>query len=197
MKILHISDTHNKHNLLKNLSDADVIIHSGDVSFAGSENEVIDFFKWFGALPYKYKIFIAGNHDDCLFGANIDGLPENCFYLCNSGITIKGVKFYGVPMFIEDAISGFYDKNILKIPNCTDILITHQPPYCILDSSTSVNYGDRNLLQTVLKIQSKLHLFGHIHDAYGVEKIDNKSFVNASLLDEAYNLLNNPILLEI
>lgn len=45
MKILHISDTHNKHNLLKNLSDADVIIHSGDVSFAGSENEVIDFFK--------------------------------------------------------------------------------------------------------------------------------------------------------
>ena len=47
----------------------------------GTEAEVIDFMEWFCALPYKHKVFIAGNHDDCLFGADINGLPENCHYL--------------------------------------------------------------------------------------------------------------------
>lgn len=197
MTILHLSDTHSKHCSLQNLQSADVIIHSGDMSFAGSENEITDFIEWFGALPYEYKIFIAGNHDDCLFGANIDGLPENCFYLCNSGITIEGVKFYGIPMFMEDVMSGDYDKSILKIPNDADVLITHQPPYCILDSSKNINYGDRNLLQTVLKIQPKLHLFGHIHDACGIEKNENILFANTAILDEHYEISNKPILLEI
>jgi len=197
MKILHLSDTHSKHRSLQNLPPADIIIHSGDVSFAGSENEIMDFMEWFGALPYKYKIFIAGNHDDCLFEANIDGLPENCFYLCDSGVTIEKVKFYGLPMFMEDAMTGDYDKNIQKIPTDTDVLITHQPPYCILDSSANINYGDRNLLQTVLKIQPKYHLFGHIHDAYGIEKTDSISFVNTAILNERYEITNKPVLLEI
>ena len=98
MHIVHLSDTHNKHHLLKNLPKADIIIHSGDMSVNGSENEVMNFIEWFGKLPYKYKIFIAGNHDDCLYQANIEGLSEYCFYLCNSCVTIEGVKFYGVPM---------------------------------------------------------------------------------------------------
>jgi len=197
MRILHLSDTHSKHRLLQNLQCADVIIHSGDVSFAGSEDEIIDFVEWFIALPHKYKIFIAGNHDNCLFGANIDELPENIFYLCNSEVKIEGVKFYGMPMFMEDSISGDYEKNIQKIPNDTDILITHQPPFCVLDSCKNITYGDRNLLQTVLKIQPKYHLFGHIHDAYGIEKNDNTLFINAAVLNEHYEISNKPILLDL
>lgn len=197
MRILHLSDTHSKHDLLKDLPEADIIIHSGDISFAGSESELMDFIEWFGALPYKYKIFIAGNHDNCLFGANVDGLPDNCFYLCNSGIKIEGVNFYGVPMFMEDVMSGNYHKILHKISNDIDVLITHQPPYCILDSSSKINYGDRKLLQVTLRIQPKYHLFGHIHDAYGVEKNGNTLFANTSILNEYYEIANKPILLEI
>ncbi len=197
MIILHLSDTHSKHHELCNLPPADIIIHSGDISFAGSENEVMDFIEWFGALSYKYKIFIAGNHDDCLFGANIDGLPENCFYLCNSSVSIEGVKFYGTPMFMEDAMSGDYDRNIQKIPGDIDILITHQPPNGILDCSGNIHYGDSNLLQIVLKSKPKFHLFGHIHKAYGIEKSEHTIFVNASILSENYELINEPILLKI
>ena len=197
MLILHLSDTHSKQHELRNLPPADIIIHSGDISFAGSENEVMDFIEWFGALPYKYKIFIAGNHDDCLLGANIDGLPENCFYLCNSSVTIESVKFYGVPMFMEDAMSGVYDRNIQKIPSDTDILITHQPPNGILDYSANINYGDRNLLEIVLKTKPKYHLFGHIHGAYGIEKSEHTTFVNAAILSENYELMYEPILLKI
>ena len=68
MRILHISDTHNSHKLLENLPNADIIIHSGDVSFSGSDNEVLDFLNWFCDLDYANKIFVAGNHDDCLYG---------------------------------------------------------------------------------------------------------------------------------
>jgi len=197
MKILHLSDTHGKHHLLKDLPLADIIVHSGDVSFAGSENEVMNFIEWFGALPYKYKIFVAGNHDDCLFGANIDGMPENCFYLCNSDVTIEGIKFYAVPMFMEDVVSGNYNNNIQQIPFDTDILITHQPPYCILDFSEGINYGNRDLLQVVLKIQPEYHLFGHIHNAYGIEKSNNTTFVNAAILNDDYEFAYKPVLLEI
>ena len=197
MLILHLSDTHSKHNELRNLPTADIIIHSGDISFAGSENEVMDFIEWFGALPYKYKIFIAGNHDGFLFEENIVGLPQNLFYLCNSSVTIEGIKFYGTPMFMEDAMSGDYDRNIQKIPSDTNVLITHQPPYCMLDYSANIHYGDRNLLQIVLKTKPKYHLFGHIHGAYGIEKSEQTTFVNSAILSVDYQLIHEPILLEI
>ena len=102
-----------------------------------------------------------------------------------------------MPMFMEDSISGDYEKNIQKIPNDTDILITHQPPFCVLDSCKNITYGDRNLLQTVLKIQPKYPLFGHIHDAYGIEKNDNTLFINAAVLNEHYEISNKPILLDL
>jgi len=197
MHILHLSDTHSKHRELGNLPPADIIIHSGDITFAGSENEVIDFIEWFGALPYKYKIFIAGNHDDCLFGAKIDGLPENCFYLCNSGVTIEGIKFYGIPMFMEDVMTGEYDTNLQKIPIDTNILISHQPPFGILDFSENTNYGDRSLLQIVLNIKPEYHLFGHIHGAYGIEKSHHTTFVNAAILNENYKVHNKSVLLKL
>jgi Icc-related predicted phosphoesterase len=100
-------------------------------------------------------------------------------------------------MFMEDAISGDYDRNIHKIPNDTNVLITHQPPYCILDYSGNINHGDRNLYEIVLKTKPKYHLFGHIHGAYGIEKSEHITFVNASILSENYQLKNEPILLKI
>ena len=48
MRLLHISDTHNFHRQLDNLPKADVLIHSGDVSMAGTGKEVVDFIEWFG-----------------------------------------------------------------------------------------------------------------------------------------------------
>jgi 3',5'-cyclic AMP phosphodiesterase CpdA len=97
MRLLHLSDTHNCHHSLPQLPAADLIIHSGDLSMAGTGKEVNDFVEWFGGLNYKHKIFIAGNHDYCLDGKNPTEiqrfLPANCHYLCHSGVEINGVKF--------------------------------------------------------------------------------------------------------
>ena len=78
MNILHLSDTHGAHRSLGRLPEADMIVHSGDISMNGSSSEALDFMRWFSALPYAHKIFVAGNHDACLYGAVIDGRDSNC-----------------------------------------------------------------------------------------------------------------------
>lgn len=107
MRILHISDTHGKHQHLPPLPEADVIVHSGDFTFSGSEEEAYDFMNWFCDLPYRHKVFVAGNHDMCLYGAEgIEGLTEDVHYLCNSGVEIDGWRFWGFQLYTEDCING-------------------------------------------------------------------------------------------
>jgi Icc-related predicted phosphoesterase len=63
-RITGISDTHNKHNQLEGkLPGGDILIHAGDITSLGRKDEVKRFIKWFSRQEYKYKIFIAGNHD--------------------------------------------------------------------------------------------------------------------------------------
>ena len=164
MKILHISDTHGKHQILKDLPNADVIVHTGDITEDGTEEEVKDFIEWFSGLSYAHKIFIAGNHDNCLYGANIEGLPDNVHYLCNDSITIDGIKFYGVPMFLQDDLDGNFLELFGRIPADTDVLLTHQPPLGILDEQDGINYGDYTLYKRVMDVRPKCHLFGHLHN---------------------------------
>lgn len=197
MKILHLSDTHGCHRRLRNLPEADVVVHSGDFTMNGSETEAIDFMNWFCDLPYAHKIFICGNHDDCLYGANIDGLDQNVHYLCNSGIEIDGVKFYGVPMFMGDCVTDRQARNIEKIPLDTDVLITHSPAYGILDFDDNINYGDEQLLTKVMEVHPRLHLFGHIHSQHGVLTKDGITFSNGAIMNVGYTTLNVPNILEI
>ena len=182
MTILHLSDTHGLHRQMEHLPMADVVVHSGDFCEEGTIEEVEDFVEWFAALPHKYKLFIAGNHDVCLHGAMIEGLPNGMHYLCNSGIEIDGARFYGVPMFVADEVSGAYDATIEKIPTGTDVLITHQPPYGILDNAEGVCYGSTSLLSRVLRIKPRLHLFGHVHKANGKTDSHDTLYVNGSIV---------------
>jgi Icc-related predicted phosphoesterase len=198
MRILHLSDTNGKHHLLKTLPKADVIIHSGDTSFSDTENEVLEFLNWFFDLDYPNKIFVAGNHDDCLYDRQIEDLPDNCYCLCYSGIKIEGVNFWGVPLFIADhKQEGRVEKLMKQIPENTGVLISQSPPYGILDFENNTNHGSLDLLQVVLNIKPTYHLFGHIHAASGIEKSNNTIFVNASLMNEKNELVNKPILFEI
>lgn len=77
MKILHLSDTHNCHRRLRDLPEADVVVHSGDFCMVGTEQEALDFHNWFCDLPYRHEVFIGGNHDAGLYGTNIGELDDN------------------------------------------------------------------------------------------------------------------------
>lgn len=197
MKILHLSDTHGRHSRFKELSEADVLVHSGDFTMTGSEQEALDFLNWLCDLPHAHKIFICGNHDDCLYGANIDGLDSNVHYLCNSGIEIEGVKFYGVPMFMGDCITDRQKRNIERIPVNTDVLITHSPAFGILDFDDNINYGDGQLLAKVMEVQPRLHLFGHIHANHGIVTAHGIIFSNGAIMNSDYTNLQEPNLIEL
>ena len=197
MRILHLSDTHNCHHRLRDFPEADVVVHSGDFCMVGTEQEAIDFMNWFCDLPYKNKIFICGNHDACLYGANIEGLDSNVHYLCNSGIEIEGIKFYGVPMFTEDCISDRQNRNYSNIPIDTDVLITHSPAFGILDFDDNIHYGSEELLTRLSALNLRAHLFGHIHANHGITTIGNTIFSNGAIMNTDYTHLLNPIRLEI
>lgn len=197
MRILHLSDTHGCHHLLRDLPEADVVVHSGDLCMVGTEQEALDFLNWFCDLPYRHKIFICGNHDDCLYGANIGGLDDNVHYLCNSGIEIEGLKFYGVPMFMGDCVTDRQNLNYNKIPIDTDILITHTPAYGILDFDDSINYGSEVLLQAVTNVNPRIHLFGHIHKQNGITTIRTTIFSNGAIMNEDYSIHNHPNVIEL
>jgi Icc-related predicted phosphoesterase len=53
------------------------------------------------------------------------------------------------------------------------------------------------LRNTVSKIKPQVHVFGHIHGGYGGDHDGTTYFVNASLLNEAYQVANKPIVVEL
>lgn len=163
----------------------------------GSDQEALDFPNWYCDLPYRHKIFICGNHDACLYGANISGLDGNVHYLCNSRITIDGVKFYGVPMFMEDCITSHQKANIERIPTDTDILITLSPAYGILDFDDNINYGDEDLLSKLSTLNLKAHLFGHIHAQHGMLHQNGTIYSNGAIMNSDYTNLNSPNIIDV
>ena len=203
MKILHISDTHGAHLRLRELPEADVVVHSGDFCMVGEEREALEFINWFCDLPYRHKIFICGNHDDYLYDATgIEGLDSNVHYLRNSGVEIDGLKFYGVPMFMEDCISNRQARNYAQIPDDTDVLITHSPAYGILDLDDSIDgefihYGAEEILSRVMSVHPRAHLFGHIHRQHGVTQQNGIIFSNGAIMNNDYSKLNIPNIIEI
>ncbi len=208
MKIVLISDTDGRHNEV-DIPDGDILIHAGDLSSRGKKEEIIDFLNWFSNQPHKYKIFIAGNHD-FFFEREpkeiVEAIiPKNVIYLNDSGIEIEDIKIWGSPVqpeFYNWAFNRERGIDIKKhwdlIPKDTDILITHGPPEGILDKTVrGKGVGCEELLLTVNVIKPKIHVFGHIHEAYGVEKVNNTSFINASILNERYYYTNDPIIIEL
>lgn len=183
MRILHLSDTHGLHHRIKDMPAADVIVHSGDISNNGSEEEVLDFLNWYIELPYPYKIFVAGNHDICLWDAEgIEDLPDNVHFLQDKSVKIDGVKFFGLA----------YDHPDYLIPEDADVVVTHEPPVMILDESAGIHWGNAPIRNRILEIKPRYHLFGHAHEGYGTHKQDGIVFSNAALLNDVLQMTRKP-----
>ncbi len=85
-----------------------------------------------------------------------------------------------------------------RIPDDIDVLITHGPPYRILDKVISgERVGCVDLKQAVERIKPKLHIFGHIHESYGILEKEGTTYVNASLCNFNYRPINPPIVVDL
>lgn len=161
--IFAFSDTHGLHRDLRVPEEADILICAGDAvedNLQGGEYD--DFIDWFSSQKAKWKIFVPGNH-------------ELSFDLGQSESIEKAMTDKGI-IVLQDAVEDCYGviigsisgKSIIAdadIPHDLDILITHMPPYGILDQ----DMGSLEILNFVLKSQPKYHLFGHIHATSGQE----------------------------
>lgn len=208
MKFVTISDTHGKHYGL-DLPPGDVLIHGGDVSGNGKADQIIDFLNWFGNLDYQYKVFIAGNHDwffERYSEKDIQSvIPPNVIYLNDSAVKLGDINLWGSPIspfFFNWAFNrrrgAEIKKHWDKIPAGTDILITHGPPHEILDRTDNGDYaGCVDLLNAINIIKPKVHIFGHIHEGYGMLEKDGTMFINASSVNAKYQLVNAPVEFEL
>ena len=203
MKIVALADTHGQHDQLQ-VPDGDVLIHAGDMC-GGNPFDYGDFNQWIGTLPHPHKIVIAGN-PDALFEDHADCLPTyNYTYLQDEATTIDGVKFYGspwTPPFLDWAFmaeSAAIAKKWALIPQDTDVLITHGPPWGVGDVVRGEGHqGCADLMDAVLQVKPRFHVFGHIHEGYGMYGLlDRPTYINASVLNEYYQMVNAPTVIEI
>jgi Icc-related predicted phosphoesterase len=214
MKLCCISDTHGQHQQL-DLSKylADVLVFAGDWT-AGRDvglSETANFVKWFSKQPYEHKILVAGNHEREV-EKNPEGLEEllqdhkSITYLNNTGVTIDGINFWGSPYSNEFCSWAFMDDEDSleyiweKIPDDTNVLVTHGPAYRCNDEvkrayARDPHVGSQSLTNRKKELEGvlKLHISGHIHEAYNTEGKD----VCASILNERYQLVNKPIIKEV
>lgn len=206
MKFVIISDTHGYHHDL-DLPDGDLIIHAGDFCHMGQIDDAYDFLDWYAELNFKYKLLVAGNHD--FFAEEqpeklAELVSDRIIYLNDSGVKINGTYFWGSPVQPDLAgwafgrYRGYEMKNHWDlIPPDVDVLITHTPPYGILDvTSLGNSRGCEELIKRLSVIAVKLHVFGHIHASYGVGVIGDTTYVNASNFDSDKGLVNPPIIID-
>jgi Icc-related predicted phosphoesterase len=188
-------------------------------------------------VPTAKKIYIAGNHDyffdyEYLSRGKEEEIkhfeipdPKNTVkemlekypeieYLHDSGFEWMGLKFWGSPIqpwFNDWAFNRLRGEKIKKhwdlIPEDTDVLLVHGPPYMLGDElaprfrryNEDKNVGCKDLLERVKIVKPKVCAYGHIHEGYGEYKHDDLDtrFINASCLDDTYSPVNKPVTIDI
>jgi Icc-related predicted phosphoesterase len=202
---------------------ADVLVIAGDWTMRGSLEEVIAFNADLLKIKDNYKqIFVlAGNHD---LLAETNRSMARIFltaatYVEDESFDIFGYKAYASPWvpFCGDWAFQILNNNMANyvwnnIPDDTEILITHSPPYGILDTEPiewvnewkapapededMVHLGDCILRGRVEQLEHlKYHVFGHIHGGYGKKKIGKVTYINCSSLKRDYCTLNKPVVI--
>ncbi|MEZ6185096.1 MAG: metallophosphatase domain-containing protein [Planctomycetota bacterium] len=215
MRVVAISDTHGLHEELE-LPAGDVLIHAGDYSRQGVLAEFEAFCAWFAAQPFRHRILVAGNHD-VILEAQPDlcraRLPAGITYLLDQAVTLDGVRFYGAPWTPEFCRWSFMrDRGAPlrevwdRIPAGVQVLITHGPPYGHGDHVPGFlgrpgrAVGCLELLQAVRRVEPEWHVFGHIHEGYGITRSDElprTQFVNAALCGEDYASTRPPLVFDV
>jgi predicted phosphohydrolase len=189
LTLVAMADTHGYHESLR-VPPGDILIHAGDLGRFGTLDELRDFDAFLGSLPHRHKIVVAGNHDWCF-----QRTPElaratlsQATLLCDEAAIVEGIRFYGSPWqpeFMDWAFNLPRGAQLAEkwalIPDDTDVLVTHGPPFGIGDRTWSGSHvGCEDLLRRVRQVRPRLHVFGHIHEGGGVYREDATVFVNAT-----------------
>jgi Icc-related predicted phosphoesterase len=187
------------------LPEGDILVHAGDMTSTGTLGQIHEFNNWLGTLSFSNIICVPGNHDRAFERefSNARKIMTNCHVLVDEEIVIDGVKFYGSPwqpFFCNWSFNLTRGKELANkwkmIPEDTDVLITHSPPFGIHDATAIEQCGCVDLLERVSEVRPKVHIFGHIHESYGRSEVSGIKFINASICNGYYEPINKPIIVE-
>lgn len=205
MDLVLFGDTHQLHREVA-LPAGDILVCAGDFTmFSKSLRAIQDFDEWLGEQPHRYKLVVPGNHEFFLESdVRRRSLISNARVLIDEGLTIEGLRFYGSPM--TPLYGGAFGKSSSlerkqhwsKIDDDTHILITHGPPHGILDLSPGQTdrMGDPELLYRIKELRSlRLHVFGHVHGAYGLLEKGGVTFANVALMGHLGELVHEPLVM--
>lgn len=212
MKIVCVSDFHG--TPLPEIPSCDVLVIAGDYEPGLPESMTFGwltgtFLTWLMAAPARHIVMTPGNHDG-FTEQNLDilrRLPGHL--LVDEGVMLDGKMFWGSP-WTPTFFNWWYMKDDpdlkwhwAKIPHGVDVLVTHGPPWGILDETKrGARVGSTTLRRRLPTLERlKLHVFGHIHESYGIcagdDGLHGTTFVNASQVNVALKPVNKPIVVTI
>lgn len=222
MKVAAIADIH---GFLPTIPECDLFIISGDICPVSNHNVDYQvnwlnstFRSWMREVPAKCKVICAGNHDFC-FEQRFNLIePDGVYHLLqDSYIHYEGLKIYGTPwnLWFGGWAFNLHENKIeekwAKIPDDTNILVLHQPPYGYGDKvyeninndneekwPNIIHVGSTTLVERLTQLkQLKLATFGHIHSGRGEWRLNDVVLANVAVVDESYKLKYGPIIIEI
>jgi Icc-related predicted phosphoesterase len=218
MKVTCISDLHGQ--LPRNIAPCDLLLVAGDVCpninpvGSGADIEYQRqwledcFAPWLNSVPSKETVMVFGNHD--FIAERAFGIipPLKARILQDSGVEVLGKKIWGTPKccmpFKRWAFTATEDEikeTLSNIDPMTEIVLSHGPAYGILDNVSGYGPVGSKALYNCLKwgLNPRLAVVGHIHEQHGVDSrsINGTTVVNASLLDDRYEMVYDPVTLEI
>ena len=187
MKLLLFSDLHCNTNfaqeILTQSGQVDVVIGAGDfASVRRGIEKTIDILKEIK----KPSILVPGNNE------SLEELYTACkgwahaHILHGSALEIEGETFFGIGGGIPITPFGSWsydfseedaEKLLSDLPEGT-ILISHSPPYGVLDvSSGGQHFGSKSVRDTIINKKPKLVVCGHVHESGGKKANLEKSIV--------------------
>jgi calcineurin-like phosphoesterase family protein len=213
IRIIAISDTHGFHRFV-DIPEGDVFVHAGDITMDGEIETIADFVDWLAWLPHKYKIVVPGNHDRCfdISQTKYDGSASARFdrprvhLLVDRTLTLEvgteKLKVYGAPWVPNLSSWAFWDRNYDKFeyaPRDIELLVTHGPPFGIRDDDAmDTHFGSPHIVRYLNRCPMlKAHIFGHVHQGYGMGKRGEILFANAATCDRNYDPVNAPLVIDV